>query len=742
MNALLLVVQLCVASISFAIGLLLLSPRQRRVVNVWLAVVGFAVGCWSLGMLFFLQQPSLRLAELALQFYFIAALFVPVGLYYFSLYYPHQRVLSAERLAPVAIITAVLVGLLVVPGFLVSSIELGGSLLTLNIAKLHIVPHVLYLVAYFLILMMALSNFFHSYRSALAAGERETAGHVRDLLLSAMVATLGATFFNAALPLMGRNELSWAGPSFVAIFTTYIFYLLVSQGLFDVRAALARSAAYGIVVAATVSVYAAILFSLSEFLFQHNPPDTLQLIFYISMALLLIVTVRPLQLIIDRLTHRVFYQNEYEVDETLQKLASVTANEIELRRIVKGSLDVIYDAIHPEYISLYLLSAEGKTYHFGRSAHRRLHREHRRQLRVVNQAIDELPQILRRNDAITLEERQVMSQADAAMIVKLVVRGEHLGILFLGERRSGAHYTDKDTQLLQTATSELALAIQNGLRFEEVQQFNERLRNEVSSATRQLRQSNRQLHRLDEAKDEFLSIASHQLRTPLTSVKGYLSMLLDGDAGKITKQQKHLLEEAFAGSQRMVGLIEDFLNLSRLQTGRFSLDKQLVDLRQMVVTEVAALEGVAAARGLKLRAIVEDDIPPKLQLDGNKLRQVIMNFIDNALYYSHPNSTVTVRLNRANGYVRLVVQDTGIGVPAKEQARLFTKFYRASNARKRRPDGTGVGLYLAKKVVAEHGGEIVVRSTEGEGSTFGFTLPIADLLPPENQAKNLDDNQA
>jgi signal transduction histidine kinase len=122
-------------------------------------------------------------------------------------------------------------------------------------------------------------------------------------------------------------------------------------------------------------------------------------------------------------------------------------------------------------------------------------------------------------------------------------------------------------------------------------------------------------------------------------------------------------------------------------------------------------------------------------IDETKVRQVVMNFIDNALYYSRPDGKITVKLDKVGDNVELRVIDNGIGVPKAEQEHLFTKFFRAANARKQRPDGTGVGIFLAKKVVNEHGGEIIFESTEGVGSTFGFTLPIAKLLPsdaPEN----------
>jgi signal transduction histidine kinase len=209
-------------------------------------------------------------------------------------------------------------------------------------------------------------------------------------------------------------------------------------------------------------------------------------------------------------------------------------------------------------------------------------------------------------------------------------------------------------------------------------------------------------------------------------------MVLDGDAGEVTTEQRKLLEEAFVSSQRMVALIEDFLNVSRLQTGRFSIDCQPVDIRSIVKEEVDTLRSTAANRSLTLQLVIGKNIPDSILVDKSKIRQVVMNLIDNAIYYSLPNQRIQVRLSREGGDIRFAVHDKGIGVPKKEQARLFTRFYRANNARKRRPDGTGVGLYLAKRVIDEHGGSMIFRSTEGEGSTFGFVLPIK--LPEKEAA--------
>lgn len=258
------------------------------------------------------------------------------------------------------------------------------------------------------------------------------------------------------------------------------------------------------------------------------------------------------------------------------------------------------------------------------------------------------------------------------------------------------------------------------------------LQKQIEAATRELQEANDELRRLDETKDEFVSMASHQLRTPLTSIKGYLSMVLEGDAGELNDDQRKLLSEAFTSSERMVRLIGDFLNVSRLQNGRFMIDRSAqVDLSTLVDGELANVKEIAEGRGIGI-AYHHPSHFPLLYLDADKFRQVIMNYLDNAIYYSPDSKNIAVRLYVQDGFAVLEVVDHGMGVPKGVQKKLFTKFFRADNAMRQRPDGTGIGLYLAKMVVDGHAGKIVFQSTEGEGSTFGFRLPIKKLsVPPK-----------
>jgi signal transduction histidine kinase len=190
-----------------------------------------------------------------------------------------------------------------------------------------------------------------------------------------------------------------------------------------------------------------------------------------------------------------------------------------------------------------------------------------------------------------------------------------------------------------------------------------------------------------------------------------------------------MLGQAFTSSQRMVYLIADLLNVSRLKTGKFVIESVPINLATLVSDEIAQLKETAASRSLNLVYNKPDDFP-ELMLDETKTRQVIMNFVDNAIYYTPANGTITIELLNKPAAIELRVVDNGIGVPRSEQHHLFTKFYRAGNARKARPDGTGLGLFMAKKVVIAQGGSIIFESAEGKGSVFGFAFSKTKLAVP------------
>jgi signal transduction histidine kinase len=214
-------------------------------------------------------------------------------------------------------------------------------------------------------------------------------------------------------------------------------------------------------------------------------------------------------------------------------------------------------------------------------------------------------------------------------------------------------------------------------------------------------------------------------------------MVLDGDAGKINGMQRKLLNQSFISAQRMVYLISDLLNVSRLRTGKFLIEPISTNLADVIKGEVNQLIETAEGRNLTLTFNAPQHFPT-LMMDETKTRQVIMNFIDNAIYYTPAGGHITVNLVEKPQIIEFTVEDDGIGVPKHEQHHLFSKFYRAENAKRARPDGTGLGLFMAKKVIVAQGGAIIFKSQEKKGSTFGFSFAKEKLLPTHNTVVHTD----
>ncbi len=249
-------------------------------------------------------------------------------------------------------------------------------------------------------------------------------------------------------------------------------------------------------------------------------------------------------------------------------------------------------------------------------------------------------------------------------------------------------------------------------------------REKVQILAKQLESANEKLKQADLAKSEFLSIAAHQLRTPLTAIKGYISMFLEGDYGKFTKEQTVELESIFRSADRLTRLIDVFLNVSRIETGRLDIKKAPVNFYEILDAVVTDIRQMAKKKNLELTVQKQaDDLPP-LMIDRDKIQDVVMNLVDNSIKYTE-KGWVNIRVSRSRSLMSFEVRDSGIGISSQEIDNLFQKFTRAEAVTRTATGGSGLGLFIAKKIVEAHGGRIWVESEgEGKGSMFTFTLPI------------------
>lgn len=252
-----------------------------------------------------------------------------------------------------------------------------------------------------------------------------------------------------------------------------------------------------------------------------------------------------------------------------------------------------------------------------------------------------------------------------------------------------------------------------------------------------LRIANKKLTKLDQAKSEFMSIASHQLRTPLAGISGYLSMMMDGDYGNLDPEQKPILADILRASQRLARIVNVFLNVTRIEAGRFVMNFGKAPFYPVIKDICKELKPTADKRGVKL--ILKKAILPEVEADIDKMKDVVLNLIDNAIKYT-PKGTVTVSAKADDRKVHVQVQDTGVGIAREEVENLFSKFVRGSGIAQVQPDGSGLGLYIAKRVVEGHSGKIWVESEgEGKGSTFHFEIPIVADKESKLKTKEFQD---
>jgi signal transduction histidine kinase len=310
------------------------------------------------------------------------------------------------------------------------------------------------------------------------------------------------------------------------------------------------------------------------------------------------------------------------------------------------------------------------------------------------------------------------------VVAPLNSQDKNVGLLVFGPKESGDMYNEEDLEVIKIISSQAAVTIENARLYEETRKFNIKLKEEVEKATKNLKAANERLKRLDQAKTDFLSIASHQLRTPLTVIKGYISMLLAEDFGKLGKKQEQALKKVLDSSDRLIDLIEDLLNVSRMQSGRMEYNFKKSRLEDLVREVHEELKNSAEKKGLKFVINTPSKSLPRVSMDPEKMRQVVMNLADNAIKYTQKGS-VTLNLSRSGNSVKFSVEDTGMGMTQEDIDNLFQKFSRNENADLVHTEGTGLGLYVAKQIAEAHGGKIWAESEgKGKGSKFCFTLPV------------------
>ncbi len=577
----------------------------------------------------------------------------------------------------------------------------------------------------------------------LKASEKEKA-QSKTIVLGITSAIMLGTTFQLLLPsfIGDYPNLLYTLGQLAPIFITFsAASAVLKYRLFDIRNSAFRAVGYSLSIATLIGIYTLLIWGLIlPFVYPDTELSLPSFLVVIGGTISTIYFYDKIKSFFDFFTDKLFFRNTYNLTQFLDEFNQTLINSSDIVELSKAIARVISNTLKSDFVIIMIKSEDFKMTMDSRGEVKDKKLDSRIPIGMIKYYYKVGSRVVLKDYMDREEYEGLFSKLNsigaAAAIdlsessrtttsLKHAVESGSYKTMILGPKSNGDSYSAQDLDALKIISKELVIGLQNSMRFEEIRLFNLDLQRKVDDATLKLRQQNKKLVLADELKDDFLSIASHQMRTPISSILGYSSILSTGDAGRMNRKQEKFAKTMEDSAKRLSYLINDFLTVSRLKSGKFNIDRVKTDLKQILRSEVRNLESQFKAKEIHLKVNIGSKIPA-LNADEQKLRQVMMNLIDNAMYYTPQGGEVEVTLIKEGTEIIFEVKDNGIGVPAEDQSMLFTKMYRASNAQRMRPDGTGLGLFLAKRVVSGHKGHVIFRSTEGEGSVFGFRIPIRE----------------
>jgi len=542
---------------------------------------------------------------------------------------------------------------------------------------------------------------------------------LRYMFFGFLMFVVGASLTNAVLPALGIYSLTGMGP-FMSIFLVgFSAYAIVRHRFLDIRLLLGKGAIGSLSVLVIISPVILLgdrFTTITKTYLGIN--SDVSLVLLVLFLALLYPTIKNY---VEKKLGAYLLSEEITMEEFLRKSHTIVFSQLDLEQMFRRLSELVEDSFKTKRFALVLFDLSSKDI-------RKIYRSFGCPgLKGKGYVSERLISVLEnRSHPFSFHELKGKSlKLGLDVASPLFDREKLIGFLALGKKETEEIYTQEELSVLEQFSYQISLAIQNYRLFEEVQSFNKTLQEKVALATADLRRAYRQLKELDQVKDEFISIASHELRTPMTAIKGHLWMLKEGRGGKLTKMQAEYVQNAFEGTERMIRLISDMLDVSRIEQRAMHLDKKNIDVCNLIKEVIEELSVRAREAGVALNGPKAARKAIMVRADWDKMNEIFVNLISNSLKYTPRGGKVEVLVAVKRESVEFCVADTGVGIKRKDRPKLFKKFGRLSSSLTKAAEagGTGLGLYISKSLVQAHGGRIWVEDNKGGGSRFCFTLP-------------------
>jgi len=682
--------------------------RKKGLLSIFFFLFTVSVSVWASSIYLSEYTLSHSMALIWMKITFISSSLMPLLLYYFARLFPdYKEITNFEKM------------LIIIP-IIISFLTLNNDIVT-GIEQIKpITPSFgsFYNVFFTYFLSFILISFFILFRKLISfSGIRKA--QTQYVFVGLLVALLLGMLTNLFLPSLGYQQYGKLGPFSIVFFVALTTYAIIKHHLMDIRLIIVKSITYSLLFITITLVYTFFIFILGAFVFQGFTGIEA---YWASMIVALVIafTIQPIKRVFTRWTDRIFFKDNYNFEELTSKLNEVATSTIVLPELLFKFLNSLMEEMRITRGALILIE-KGKIYETESIGYKQ----------AINLLPKEIKHLVNDNKTEVFDEieegdfsKDIMRSYNTSLILHLKTEGETIGFLFLGEKKSGDIYSFQDIRVLEIITDQVALGIQNAKAYGKTQKFNLVLKAEIDRATKELRDVNDRLVQADKSKDEFISLASHEIRTPIAALEGYLSML---NLQKVDiKARDEIAKRSYESVERLSTLVKDLLDVSRIDQKRIKLNKQPTRLERLIQRAMEGFELQTRDKKIYIKFQKPEKMLPEANIDPERVGEVFNNLISNAIKYTYKGG-ITISLEEKDNMAQITVSDTGMGIPKNAIPHLFQKFYQAETASSvlsNERGGTGLGLYISKNIVEMHGGKIWVESTEGKGTAFYFTLPL------------------